>query len=770
MKLPVEKRIELMERFTKIYSINKDKMDPYELEITCLKQVFPDVFTGMHDEDLLVGRCIALPVGFSMEWAHLGAGDHNSMSRDEQTKVNGSSSPEVNSSGPSFYGIVSQLVAIKNTFDEAGNEELAERTQNLIEFWSENDTHFEAITEFKKDHDESVYSDDIHNFNTPLLLLSRLSGMQLDYGKIINLGVHGLMEEIRQLENTIGENSFYKASREALTILLQTVDHYIDYLKSLPASPVVSDLLEALDIIKFNKPQTFYSAIQLTYLYSQLAGVVNYGRMDEYLGTLLVKDLADGTITEEKALDITACMWRLIDQSCNRGNGRVIVGGEGRSNPEAANEFARLAIKATMRVHLPKPQLTLRLDDSTSEDVYDLGLDAIGQGCTFPMLYIDKQNVDGTSRAMDIPREDAQNYTPYGCGEYMIWKTSTGSPNACINFSKAMMLCFMEGEDAFDGEYRGGDFDFKKPAEITSFEIFKTEYYRYIDYLLAMSTHFQSDSYDYIAKKGGFIFSSILTDSCLERGKPLLSGGVKYRSGVCEFYGFSNAIDSLAAVKQVVFEQQQFTLEQVVTALKANFEGYEEIKQALLSAPKFGNDDDYVDSLAIDLHEHSCNFIRDYTRKTNLHSFLAVNINNNANTRWGIKTCAGFDGRVMGEHLSPGNNPHSGRDTNGITAMLNSVSKFDPDIHAGYVQNLKCSPKLMNQKRDLVKALFNGYFSRKGGTQLMVSVTSQDELQAAQAAPEKYQNLIVRCGGFSARFVELDINTQNEIIARTCNE
>lgn len=237
-----------------------------------------------------------------------------------------------------------------------------------------------------------------------------------------------------------------------------------------------------------------------------------------------------------------------------------------------------------------------------------------------------------------------------------------------------------------------------------------------------------------------------------------------------EFYGFSNTIDSLAAIKKVVFDDKEYTLKEVVEAINQNFEGSEDIQSALLKAPKYGNDIDYVDELGVEFHEFVCNHIRDYGREIGLYSYLGVNINNNANTRWGLKTGATCDGRPTTEHLSPGNNPHSGRDTNGVTAMLNSISKFDPEIHAGYVQNLKLTPKLMNEKRAVIKTLFKAYFDRMGGTQLMVMVVDQKELLAAQKNPEKHQNLIVRCGGFSARFVELDINTQTEIINRTCNE
>ncbi len=759
MKLSIERKITLMENFTNTYEQNKLKLNKYQLEVECIKQVYPEVFYGMEENDLLLGRCTVLPIGYSMEWAHLG-GAKEKLTRKELTIVNGSSSPEVNSSGSSFYGLVGQLEKMK---EHCESEDVA-RIQNLIEYWSKNDTHIAFCKEYAKTHDTTIFNSDINDFSYPLLLLTRMSGMQLDYREIIEKGILTFQDELAQ-KNT----DFAKAGVEAINILLSVLDYYVEYIKTLPESQFKQDMSEVFDILRYNKPNTFYSAMQLVYLYSQLAGVVNYGRMDDYLGELLVRDIEAGSMTKEKAIDITSTMWHLINESCNRGNGRVAVGGMGRKNPKAANEFARIAIQATIKTHLAKPQLTLRIDESLESDVYDLALEAIAQGCTFPMIYNDEVNVPAIAKAMNIPLSDAVDFLPYGCGEYMINAKSIGTPNACINFAKAMNYCFMNGVDAFDGEYRGGDYQFPTVSEISSYEKFKQEYYNYVKYLLRASVDFQFDSYEFMNERGGFVFTSLLCEDCKEKSAGIIDGGIRYRSGVIEYYGFSNAIDALAAVKKVVFEDQKYTLEQVIEALRTNYESCPEIKQALLSAPKFGNDDDYVDDIAVEFNDFVSNYVNDEGRKKGLYSYLGVNINNNANTRWGMKTSASFDGRVEGEHLAPGNNPHSGRDHQGVTAMLNSVSKYDPSIHAGFVQNLMLSPKLFKENKDIVKALIKSYFKRVGGTQLMITVVDRAQLLEARENPSLYQNLIVRCGGFSAKFVELDEKTQLEIISRTCN-
>lgn len=765
----LEKRIEIMEHFTTTYQTTPH-LPKAVREITCMATQFPDVFVLPKEKDRFVGRFIMLPVGHGLEWAHLGGGDLIE-DRKAQTTHKGASIPEMNSAGPSYYGHVDQLIAMTTTTD---NKDLLKRLKALIDFWSVNDTHTQMAKQFSSEHDPSLFDADINNFLPPILILTRLSGIEMDYTLLLEKGLVGFKDHLSALMAD-HPNDYISAGAKGLALVEKSIHHYIEGLKlkkdtgnKPQLEPIVTSLLALLQ----GPPQTFHDALQLIFLYSQLAGVVNYGRMDDTLGSFLEKDLSTGLISEQDALEDIKSFWHLINESCNRGNGRVIIGGAGRKNPQAANLFVKLALQATIETKIPKPQLTLRMDPSTPESLYDLALDAIGQGCTFPMLYNDAVNVPALAKAMDVPLKDAQQYVPYGCGEYIINGRGTGSPNVCVNFTKILQLALNKGYDPFDGTYRGGEFDFLDPLSFTSYSHLERYYYSYLDYVLSTTVAYQHESYQYLASKSAFVLPGLLMHDTLKRGKPMLDGGIRYYSGVNEFYGFTNAIDSLQAIKEVVYDHKQFTLNELVQSLNTNFDEkgpLHPIQKALSNAQKFGNDLDDVDALAIRLHEHACEHIRTEGKKAGLHSFLAVNINNNANTRWGLKTGASYDGRVSGEHLAPGNNPHSGRDENGITAMLNSVSKFRPEIHAGYVQNLKCSPDLFNNERAKLKMIFSTYFDQQGGTQLMVNVMDQSTLLEAKKHPEKYPNLLVRCGGFSARFVELDEKTQTEIIERTCN-
>ena len=215
-----------------------------------------------------------------------------------------------------------------------------------------------------------------------------------------------------------------------------------------------------------------------------------------------------------------------------------------------------------------------------------------------------------------------------------------------------------------------------------------------------------------------------------------------------------------------MFEKKLIAPEALKDMLLHNFEGYEAQRQLLLTAPKYGNDDPAADAMARRVHDHICRYTRGQIRRVPLSSYLVVIINNSANTSMGHYTMATADGRRAFEPLANANNPSGGSDKNGVTAMLNSLVKLPTDIHAGSVQNIKFSKEMFNRYYDKTRAILKVYFDR-GGSQLMINVLGREDLENALKYPEKYRNLIVRVGGFCARFVELEPDVQREIMSRT---
>lgn len=262
-----------------------------------------------------------------------------------------------------------------------------------------------------------------------------------------------------------------------------------------------------------------------------------------------------------------------------------------------------------------------------------------------------------------------------------------------------------------------------------------------------------------------FMMVTMLYDECLERGKAIFNGGCAYLAGTLEMYGNVNAANSLAAIKRLVFEEQVLPAQKLLEAMDANFVGYERERKLLLDVPKYGNDDDYVDSIFVDLHNYLNEKTAEQAPKVGLASYLSVTINNAQNTTLGRWVGATPDGRKSGMPMANANNPSPGTDKNGITAMLNSILKPGHDNHAGMVSNIRFTRETFTQFPEKMQLLLGNYFDR-GAAHAMITVVGREDLKNAMERPQEYSDLIVRVGGFSARFVSLKKDVQQEIYDR----
>jgi len=459
--------------------------------------------------------------------------------------------------------------------------------------------------------------------------------------------------------------------------------------------------------------------------------------MDVYLGDFLPDD---------NAVTYICGFWRLLIARGNIYDTRIIIGGACRRNQESADQFALYAMEASKIVNDVLPQLTLRFYDGQNPSLLNKAYDNFAKGIVYPMLYNDDVNIPSVQKTFKCDSETAAEYLPFGCGEYVINHRSLGSPNGTINLLKAL-------EDVLE------------QANYSSFDELFEVYQKNVEKHVEALAKIEALEYGIASREGGFLPLAILFDDCLAKGMSLISG-VRYLGGTLESYGNTNTADSLTAIKETIYEKKLFSMTRLKEMLERDFAGYEEERQILLSCPKYGNDNKIADSMAIRIHEHLCNFTRSQAEKVGLHSYLIVIINNSANTLMGRYTKASADGRKAYTPMANANNPSSGADKEGATAFLNSLVKLDTSIHAGAVQNMKFSKTLLTKYRSRFEALMKVYFE-KGGAQAMLNVLSKNDLEDAVIHPELYPNLIVRVGGFCARFIELDKDIQQEIICRT---
>ena len=394
----------------------------------------------------------------------------------------------------------------------------------------------------------------------------------------------------------------------------------------------------------------------------------------------------------------------------------------------------------------------------------------LSEGATYPTLYNDVVHVPGLMNCMRVNEKEAEQYAPFGCGEINLVGMTIGSPNSIINLTKTLNIALNEGVDPFDGLNKAGPVKLKKLEDIKTYEDFYEEQFGNLhDYYVSLCAKVQVNSYKLLNENVGFLFNSMLMSNCIEKGKALLDGGVRYLGGCCETYGNINCSDSLYAIKKLVFDEQKYTLREINNALLADFEGYERMRKDMLDCAKYGNDNDEVDAIAVECYNRVAQLTRSEGIKNGLHYYGIVIINNETNTKWGLKTSASADGRKNFVYLNPSNNPQGGADKNGPTAMLNSLVKLPAKWQVGSVQNIKFQKSFFQENIDVIKTLVKSYFAN-GGCQLMVTVVDSGALEDAMIHPEKYPDLIVRVSGFSAVFVNLRKETQKELLSRTLYE
>jgi pyruvate-formate lyase len=733
-------------------------------EAACLQVLWPAIFGDIQDGDLFAGRITTYPnVGLGLELASGGPFYYCNTEKIQQLIEQADTGVEMAVSVRHGDRWIQKPVN-REDLDASTRK----RIEDMLAFWEKERTiRGKLIRMLPEDVKEGTT-------NRIASMGGRLAGPMLDFEKLARVGLPGLAREVaacREQAESAGRGvEIYDGMQVALELLVDTCRRYAgqarEHAESAPEEHK-AELLEmarVLEKIAHSPPETYREAAQLHWLYALISGVANYGRLDVALGEFYARDVDSGTLTEEQALALTQSLWQLIADRQIFYNSRVVVGGIGRPNEEAADRFALLAMEATRTVLETEPQLTLRFYQGMNPTLMAKALDVIGEGRTYPILYNDDVNVPAVVNAFRVSREEAEQYLPYGCGEYTLNHLSVGSPNCSFNMLKALEATLHNGRDALSGEPLGlalGDFASFEAFD-RLFAAYKRQAEAHIEFLA------RRHALEYVAEResAALLYVTMLYDHCMERGRSVVDRGPRYTGGIIESFGLVNVADSLTAIKKLVYDEKQLTQEQLLAALDADFEEFEREYRWMLDVPKYGNDDDEADAMVQAVSDHAVRYVRDQAQRVGLDYFLMVNINNLGNVLLGKETAASADGRRAGDPLANGNTPTAGRDQKGLTAFLNSIVKVDPSCHAGYVHNMKFNKGMFNRERAKYAALLDTYFCR-GGTQAMISILNRNDLENAMKEPEKYRNLIVRVGGLSQRFVELDRDIQIDILKRT---
>ncbi|MCC8027861.1 MAG: hypothetical protein LIP16_21465 [Clostridium sp.] len=744
-----------METFTEVYKKCKED-HPAIREAKCFDAQFPQIMLDIMPDDLFCGRADILPLGMNAQYIN------------------------------SEWGFAMNFDWFREKMaDMSVPDGDRERLRELYIFWNNHTSTKRFLAEM--DPVDKIYmvtggvseggSLDLENQPHGATALQRVAGIFLDYEKLLDYGLSGLykLTEEKQKEHPDNDPNFYEGIRMELKTIMRTLTWYADRAAGLCRTETdkqrKNDFEEMERICRkltTERPESFREAIQLVIIYTLMDGAREWGRMDDYLAVYYISDLEKGVLDEEEAIRLLTSFWQLMIVKEQVTDDRVIIGGLGRKHPKEADELALIIMEVSRRVRDIVPQLTLRMFDGMDNRLYEKAMECIGEGTTYPMLYKDENIIPGVMKVFGISCEDALGWMPLGCGEFTIDHKIIASPNSVLNLANVLWGTINGGFDS-TGTYRITPND----TTLTDYETFEDLWNTFCEnvaFLTDISARNHSRGYEIIGEDMSLNLHNLLYDGCLDAGKGVISGGTVKCGGSDEIYGLITCSDSLMAIKKCIFEDKTMTAEKMLAALKADFKGYEDMRAIMLNVDKFGNDLEEVDRMMASVHEMvSYTMLGISGTYFGLDCFGMVNINNRDNTTYGRNTGATPDGRRAAESLTNANNPTAGMDKNGVTAFINSLLKARGDIHFGVVQNIKFSKETFNDMRQsVILPLMESYFSR-GGTQMMINVVGKEDLIKARKEPEKYSNLIVRVGGFSARYVELADDVQMDILNRTLN-
>ena len=539
-----------------------------------------------------------------------------------------------------------------------------------------------------------------------------------------------------------------------------------------------ANLLEAARICRkltVSKPDTFHEALQLVWLvHLALVYEVRYavalGRLDQYLYPYYEKDLRDGRLSREQAIELVGCALLKIGEIRYFGHDDIVniaIAGRKPDGGGGLNELSFVILEAVRRCNIPGPNLSARLYKGIADEFLDACLQVIGTGLGYPALMNDEINIPALHR-YGYAIEDCRNYCMVGCIENFIAGKQPPWTDDLFNSPKYLELALNNGRCMQTGVLMGpqtGDI-----AQLRSLDDIMAAMEQQAAYGAARHMAvFMNENSRYSRINYAQPFLSCFCRSCIERGLDVNNGGAYYPSahGAC-CMGIATVADSLAAIESVVFKQRLATLAQLRDALLADFAGYEELHAQLLHAPKYGNNDDAVDQYAVWFVQfHDRIFSRYRTRDGGaVYTAIASNVDN---IPAGLELAATPDGRRNRQPVSDAASPAHGADRKGPTAVMQSVAKPDyTRVACGTVLNQKYSPAMFSdpEKRARLLALIKVYFSL-GGQEIQINSVSRTILCDAMHNPGQYKDLVVRVSGFSAYYTQLSRTIQEDILERT---
>lgn len=537
-------------------------------------------------------------------------------------------------------------------------------------------------------------------------------------------------------------------------------------------------------------PRNLWEAIQMYWFVhlgtiTELNGwdAMNPGHFDQHLTPFYEREVAQGTITRDEAKELISCFWIKVNNHpappkvgiTARESGtyndftNINLGGVKPNGSDGTSELSYVMLEVAEELHILQPGNSVHISAKTPDKFLHAAARVIRQGHGFPSVFNpDVYILEMLRQGKDL--QDAREGGCSGCIEVGAFGKEAYLLTGYLNVPKILEVTLNNGIDPLTGNKvsieTGNPIDFKTFDDL--YQAFVKQLQYVVDQKMRVSNYIDR----MFAKYAPAPFLSVVIDDCISKGRDYYDGGPRYNTSYIQCCGLGTIADSLAALKKHVFEEQSFSIDQILSALQKNFEGDEVMRQTIINrTPFFGNDDDYADSIAVQVYNDLFNTI---DRKPNIKPGGKYHMNMLSTTchvYFGKVLGATPNGRLAGKAISDGTSPSHGADTHGPSAVIKSLSKIDQSKSGGTLLNQRFLPSLLKREEDVKKLgyLIRSYFTL-GGHHIQFNIVDTATLLAAQKSPEDYKDLMVRMAGYSDYFNDMNADLQQEIIERTEND
>lgn len=686
-------------------------------------------------------------------------------------------------------------------------EETKEELRSIAPFWENNNLRSKGGALLPKEVDVFM---ETGFFGMEGKLNSGDAHLAVDYQKVLEDGLIGYEKRVLDLKSKldlcIPENIDKYHFYNAVLIVIQAVKTFAERFSKLAKELAVNasdsrkkELLEISDIcdkVPYHKATTFKEAIQSTWFIQLILQIesnghsLSYGRFDQYIYPYYKHDKNLSLISDDEVVELLDNLWiktltinKVRSQTHTFSSAgspmyqNVTIGGQTPDKKDATNELSFLILKSVAQTRLPQPNLTVRYHKNMPKAFFDEAIEVMKLGTGMPAFNSDEVIIPSFIEK-GVKEEDAYNYSAIGCVETAVpgkWGyRCTGM--SYMNFPRILLIVMNDGIDPTSGKrFVSGCGKFE---DMKSFDELMKAIDSVMRELTRMSVIVENAIDLALEREVPDILCSALTEDCIGRGKTIKEGGAIYDFISGLQVGIANMADSLAAIKKLVFEENKITPSELMDALRDDFTSpkNKEIQTLLINAaPKYGNDDDYVDNLVVEVYNSYIDEMKKYPNTRYNRGPIggtryAGTSSISANVGQGYGTMATPDGRNARQPLAEGCSPAHSMDKNGPTAVFKTVSKLPThEITGGVLLNQKVTPQLLSKEenKEKLEMLIKTFFNRLNGYHVQYNVVSRHTLIDAQKHPEKHKDLIVRVAGYSAFFNVLSKATQDDIIGRT---